>query len=483
MPFHSLLYIQANSNLMEDAKQFVTKLFKSNNINIPASKMDMLDAFVTDEQNITAINSIIQNQNGLMAKWKLEDRIAEIKQQPVRVLNATVGKPYETKFDFDKLKWKDITQFEFEGLQEAGLRYDEQTKQITGTPTQSGDIRVKFKFKIEGQPEDAPFNEKLLTLIINPDPKSLWKNIENDKKDPYWKEDNVTLFKPLGDRHILVSSRRGRSHANIGSFREDDFAFKDLENGWSIVVVADGAGSAKLARKGSAMACNSVIEYFSDNAAVESMLTFDNLLQEHLHNTSTDTQKKLTHFVYNTLGQCALQVHKKLQDFATKEGVTLKDLSSTLIFTLFKKYEVGYALLSFGVGDCPIAVLNKDISEVILMNWLDVGEFGGGTRFITMPEIFKSDKFATRFSFKLLDDFAYLFMMTDGIYDPKFVVEANLPNIKKWKEFLADLNGKNEDGIKVELRPDNENIKEQFSQWMDFWSAGNHDDRTLAIVF
>src|SRR6478609_7858716 len=206
MPFHSVLYIQENSKLMEDAKQFVTKLFKCNNIHIPASRMDVLDAFVRNEQNIAAINSIIQNEDGLMAKWKLEDRIAEIKQQPVRVLNATVGKPYETKFDFDKLKWKDITQFEFEGLQETGLRYDEITKQLTGVPIQSGDIRVKFKFKIEGQPEDAPYNEKLITLIINPDPKSLWKNIENDKNDPYWKEDNVTLFEPLGDRHILVSS-------------------------------------------------------------------------------------------------------------------------------------------------------------------------------------------------------------------------------------------------------------------------------------
>jgi len=74
-------------------------------------------------------------------------------------------------------------------------------------------------------------------------------------------------------------------------------------------------------------------------------------------------------------------------------------------------------------------------------------------------------------------------MMSDGIYDPKFVVEANLPNIKKWQEFLADLNGQNEDNVKVELSTDNKDIEAQFSQWMDFWSAGNHDDRTLAIVF
>lgn len=187
--------------------------------------------------------------------------------------------------------------------------------------------------------------------------------------------------------------------------------------------------------------------------------------------------------MYNNLGKAAFRVHKQLEEFAAKEGFSLKDLSTTLVFTLFKKYDTGYALLSFGVGDCPMGVLNKDVSEVIQLNWIDVGEFGGGTRFITMPEIFKNDKFATRFGFKLVHDFSYLVLMSDGIYDPKFVVESSLPNIKKWQEFLEDLNGKNEDGIKVELRTENNEITNQLSKWMDFWSPGNHDDRTLAIVF
>jgi serine/threonine protein phosphatase PrpC len=213
------------------------------------------------------------------------------------------------------------------------------------------------------------------------------------------------------------------------------------------------------------------------------MVEFDELLQQHQAGKGENTEKNLTRFVYNNLGKAAFHVHKHLEEFAKQEALQLKDLSTTLIFTLFKKYEPGYALLSFGVGDCPMAVLNKDISEVILLNWIDVGEFGGGTRFITMPEIFKSDKFSTRLGFKLVHDFSYLVLMSDGIYDPKFVVEANLPNIKKWKEFLQDLNGKNEDNIKVGLTTHNSEIVEQFSKWMDFWSAGNHDDRTLAIVF
>lgn len=468
---------------MSDVKELVTKFFESNNITIPANRKDLFERFVRDEQNIAAINVIVENQNRLMVKWNLQNRIAEIIQKPVRVLNATVGKPYETTFDFDKFGWTGISQYQFEGIEEAGLRYDEKTKQLTGVPTQSGDLKFAFKFKIEGQPEDAPFNEKFMTLIINPDPKSLWKSIPSDRNDQYWKEDDVTIFAPIADRHILVSSKRGRSHANVGSFREDDFAFQNLKNGWSVVVVADGAGSAKMSRKGSTLACNGIVDYFQNGDVMESMTEFDDLLRQHQDNKGEDTNKKLTRFVYNHLGKAAFQVHKQLEAFAKNEGVRLKDLSSTLIFTLFKRYSEGYAFLSFGVGDCPMAVLDKDLSEVVLLNWIDVGEFGGGTRFITMPEIFQSEKFSTRLSFKLVEDFSYLVLMSDGIYDPKFVVEANLREIQKWREFLEDLGGKNEDRIKVELKVENKDIVQQFSKWMDFWSPGNHDDRTLAIVF
>ena len=83
----------------------------------------------------------------------------------------------------------------------------------------------------------------------------------------------------------------------------------------------------------------------------------------------------------------------------------------------------------------------------------------------------------------MVEDFSYLIMMSDGIYDPKFAVEANLGDIRKWQAFLSDVNGRNEEGIKVELEPGNREIEQQLSTWMDFWSAGNHDDRTLAIVF
>ena len=379
----------------------------------------------------------------------------------------------------------DIIFSDFEGLEDYGLKYDNTSDEINGVPEKSGDFKIKMIFRVSGEAEDSVLNEKLVSLVINADPKSLWQTKESNQQDPYWKEDKIADFQPLGqEKHIVVSSKRGRSHANVGSFRDDDFAFKYYtENGWSIVCVADGAGSAKLARQGSKLACEAVVAYFQENFGEDLLKDFDETLLHYQNKTGEDTEKKISFFVYDNLSKAAHFAHKKIEEFANKLEVPLKDFHSTLIFALYKKYEFGYAILTFGVGDCPIGLLNKDLTEIKLMNWLDVGEFGGGTRFITMPEIFTGDKFSTRFGFKLIDDFSYLMLMTDGIYDPKFVVEVNLEKIEKWKEFLSDLEGDNEEKIKVELKTDNKNIATQLSAWMDFWSPGNHDDRTLAIVF
>lgn len=404
-------------------------------------------------------------------------------EQSLRIPNGTIGKLYEASFGFDHPLLKNVDAFEWRGLEAIGLHYDEESSQINGTPTQSGEITLMFCFKVKGQSDEVPFAEKEVVLTVNPEPRSLWKNIESDKKDPYWKEDNVTVFAPLGLKNILGSSKRGRSHANVGSFREDDFAFENYDNGWSLVAVADGAGSAKASRKGSALACQTLVEFFAEESAKAALATFDELLKQYSKSGSDDASKQLNSFVYNNLGKAALTVHRTLDAFATTEGFTLKDLSSTLIFVLLKKYDIGYALLSFGVGDCPIGILNKDVTEITLMNWIDVGEYGGGTRFITMPEIFKSQDFSTRFGFKLIDDFAFLVLMSDGIYDPKFVVESALEDINKWKDFLSDLNGNNPEQVKVDMNMNNKEIEQQLSLWMDFWSPGNHDDRTLAMIF
>ena len=470
---------------MNETEKYIHTLLTQKEMPIAKNRTLLFVEFAKDETNIDAVKVIQENQKMMIDKWRIKNAIQDIIDKHLVVPNATVGKPYSVNLDFVKLGMNNITYSEFENLENYGLEYDNETETIKGNPTQSGDFRINMKFRVTGESDDSELNEKRISLIINANPKSLWKDIESTQtEDNYWKKDNAQDFQKLGDKHIVVASKRGRSHANVGSFRDDDFAFKNFpETGWNVVCVADGAGSATLARQGSKIACNGIIDYFTENLTTESFSEFDNLLQEHNSGTGEDTQKKLNIFVYNKLGSAAFNVHQKLEAFANRTETNIKDFHSTLIFVLFKKYEFGYAILSFGVGDCPIGLLNTDLTEIKLMNWLDVGEYGGGTRFITMPEIFNSDKFGTRFGFKLVDDFAYLMLMTDGIYDPKFVVEANLEKIEKWQEFLDDLGGNNEEKITVEFKPENTEIATQLSAWMDFWSPGNHDDRTLAVVF
>lgn len=469
---------------MEDAKKYIQAFLSQHKIEVPPSKLSLFDDFIANEENINSVKIIQENQKMIMANWTLKTRIDDIILQSVSLPNGTVNKKYESKIDFIKLGWNDVIYSEIKDLEETGLEFNNEEELLFGNPIVSGDLKIKLLFRIEGEAEDSVLNEKIITIIINPDPKSLWKDIESDKNDPYWKEDNIDTSGSFLDKNIVISSKRGRSHANVGSFRDDDFAFKNFEKtGWSVVCVADGAGGYPLTRQGSKLACESVIKYFEENFSVEYLNDFDETLLNHHNKTDEDSSKKISHFVYTNLSKAAHYAHKQIEEFAIKSEKQLKDFHSTLIFALVKKYDFGYAILTFGVGDCPIGLLNKDLTEIKLMNWLDVGEFGGGTRFITMPEIFQSDKFSTRFGFKLVDDFSFLMLMTDGIYDPKFVVEANLEKIENWKEFIEDLKGTNEDGNKVEFNKENADIASQLSTWMDFWNPGNHDDRTLAIIY
>lgn len=484
---------------MEKVKLYIENLFNNKGIVISPNRQRLFDEFVKTTECEEAVNSIVQNQNLIMEKWKIKNRVAEIISQHIVIPNGTVGKLYEAKVDFEKLNLTDLSFEKFEGLEDIGLKFNQTEDRIEGTPVQSGDIKIKFLFKIVGESEYSPPNEKQISLVINPDPKSLWKDIPSNPNDLFWKKDDSSTIGKLGEKNIVVSSKRGRSHKNVGSFRDDDFAFKHIEEtGWSVVAVSDGAGSYSLSRKGSQIACNSVVEYFETYSDTEKTREFEAKINEYSSSKESTVLKELEILAKQNLYKATVYVHNKIKEHSEKTYRSNPDLfnnpkaksyldyyHSTLIFVLFKKYEFGYVILTFGVGDCPIALMNKEQTQTKLLNWLDVGEFGGGTRFITQTDIFHSTThpMVSRFNFEIVSDFSFIFLMTDGIYDPKFIVEANLEKNEKWNEFLEDLRGNNEDNLKIDFDSSNTDIASQLSNWMDFWSPGNHDDRTLAIIF
>lgn len=480
-------------------KEYIELLFKSKGIIVPSNLITKFQEFVDEKSNIESVNIILENQMGILKSWKIKNRIIDIANQQIILPNALIGVSYKAKIEIEKFNLKDLIISDIEGLTDTGLTFDAPSIVIEGIPIKSGDLKLKLLYRLQDEAENSVLNAKIIPLLVIVDPKTLWKNLPSNKDDIYWKEDNVSISDKLGTKTIVVSSKRGRSHQNVGSFRDDDFSFKHFDsNGWSIVCLADGAGSYSLSRKGSQIACNAVVEYFESNLKTDIQTNFELKIAEYVKSKDEGLKKVIDGLTAQNLYKAVLFAHNKVKENAdalyksnpvlfnnTKLKEPIDYYHSTLIFTLFKKYDFGYVLLTFGVGDCPAAVMNKEKTETKMLNWLDVGEFGGGTRFVTQSEIFHSTQnpMISRFSTNIVDDFSYLFLMSDGIYDPKFEVEANLGKNEKWLEFLADLEGKNEDNSKIDFNSDNKEIVNQLSTWMDFWSKGNHDDRTLAIIF
>jgi serine/threonine protein phosphatase PrpC len=113
----------------------------------------------------------------------------------------------------------------------------------------------------------------------------------------------------------------------------------------------------------------------------------------------------------------------------------------------------------------------------------DSGEFSGQTRFLTMNEIFAENSYISRIKYKIVNKSSKLILMTDGITDAKFQTDAALDKIEVWNGFIEDLEGTNEDDLAIDFAGDIKLSEENLMKWMDFWSPGNHDDRTIAILY
>ncbi len=415
----------------------------------------------------------------------------EIKNLGIRFPNGTVKKEYSTCF---KLPFDKISNVELVGAEDLGLILacsDEGECSVSGKPTEAGDFTLTLRYNtVEGEPA----SELKIPVAFNPNPRSLWRNIPTDENIPYYKPDYDLRYVKVkaGEdgcpkKDIVAASQRGRSHAQEGKARDDHFSlFHCDDSDWYVIAVADGAGSAIYSRKGSEVACNTVVNHckslLSDNPE------FESAIREYESNRDDATKRTaLTKHVIDIVFNGALKAHEAVKKVAeANESAKLKDFATTLMFAICKKYDFGWFIASFWVGDGAMCLFDEKEKTAKLLGTPDEGEFSGQTRFLTMPEIFRDkDVVAKRLRMAIVPDFTALFLMSDGISDPMFETDKNLNDYAKWEEFYDRLkNGFPEDEIGgVDLSDDNEDSKDQLLGWLDFWSPGNHDDRTIAILY
>jgi hypothetical protein len=394
----------------------------------------------------------------------------------ISLRNGTVGKPYGIEpaaiaRAIAKQRSDDPASARISHLQlpeNCGLSFDETTGTVTGTPSRH--LEELLYLDYVPSPNAASITCKV-SLLINPDPASLWKDLLPPEDAPYQK--NILDDKEyiLGDFRVIAASRRGRSHATKGDFRDDDFAVGYTEStGWLVVVVADGAGSAKYSRRGSQIACKTACDRL---VAALSSPEYEAISPTPMPQDEAIRPRK---WLDELLHEAALDAHYKIREEAEKpseplpEPPSIRNYDTTLILLVMKKLERGCFAATFSIGDGGAGILHTPDKAEPLTH-ADGGEHAGQTTFVTLTSTLSNDpeNIAKRFRMTTTMDFTAALVMTDGITDPKFPSDAAFSDPNCWK------------GLWTELEPTLVSSK-SLLDWMNFFSPGNHDDRTLVAV-
>ncbi len=399
--------------------------------------------------------------------------------------NGTVGKPYEHQV-YTKEQAEKIGELVpagmrigFEGLEELGLELDLKRLAIIGTPSQAGQYELKLVCQRVPANSGTDFLIATASIFINPDPRSLWKEIEPEPGLPYPKGHTDCRRTLVGDTLVVGASRRGRSHAHNGTYRDDDFDFGPMPNGWILAAVADGAGSAKFSRKGSEIICRRCMSGVQAKASTNLAEDFEAALDRYRAEPSVQHERAIREALYNTLVPAAYDGVKEIDREAKERGAELKDYATTLVLTISKRYQFGWFVACFAIGDGGAAlVLDPAKGHVKVLNRQDGGEFSGQTRFATMRDIWKDNEslFNDRIQFSIVDEFVALLAVTDGVSDPHFKTDQDFGNPAKWVDFWQLLRQS------VRFLGDHESAHEDLLQWLDFWVDGEHDDRTIVVL-
>ncbi len=423
---------------------------------------------------------------------KAKDIENEINNLDISFKNGRKGTKYTVKISLPDC----IKNPKFIGLEKLGLtcqRSDNTESQdnvtsyvVTGTLLVDGDQEVILEYEHTDLPEGMAPLKRIFRFAVNPDPRDLWKDIPVSENIEYPKQDTDSAYAPYEvradgkhQRDMLAASRRGRSHAHDGKPRDDDFALCYCpESDWYILAVADGAGSCEFSREGSRIACKTAVNFCKEQLQ-NADNGFDGLIEQILRSDSDKKEQAIKNLSYTIIAGAAHESYKTLIKEAEDKQRQQNLYATTLLLTICKKFlDSYYVILSFNIGDGAIGIIeNENDAFKSFLNCLpDEGEFGGQTRFITMSEIFKdTNELLNRIHVRILKNFTAVLMMTDGVSDAKFETIANLNSTEKWSALWED--------ITSQVHLGNSDSPNELLDWLNFWSVGNHDDRTIAILF
>lgn len=394
-----------------------------------------------------------------------------INELKFQVDNARAGQEYCSKIQVISALVPENIEFITESFKfpNEQFQFDEQSQSIQGQPTEADEFNFSFQYRV---------NHEIYTgqcrINVIPDPRSLWKVIEPKEGQAFIKPHTDQFCIDTENYQLIAASRRGRSHEHAGSFRDDDFCIAHIaKSSWSILAVADGAGSAEYSREGSRVAVEIVQKEFQRyfNEYTIDALDADIKLWQVDQPQEAETQRianKLNQQFYNVYYEIYRSILTQLDQLAQEMNVAAKAFSTTLLVAVIYQHPEKNLISTFSVGDGAIAVLSDDM--VRMMNVADGGEYAGQTKFLDRSI---HHELGSRIKIGCFKDLNAVLLMTDGISDPVFETDAGLANQQKWLDLYAELQP-----IFAQTQPE-----QALLEWMHFFKTGHHDDRTLAALW
>jgi len=301
----------------------------------------------------------------------------------------------------------------------------------------------------EGTQQQLAQTEAISTPIIPP-----WKYHPVPDKDtepePHSEFDYKSDQSPEGLK--LIGARvRGKMHKHQGTNCDDWFEFSTCGQ-WTVIAVADGAGSKKFSRIGAKVSCERAVK------SLENSLNFYQLKEQAREedlkiNLNQDQNWMFIgedfKFVQESLYKAFTDAYKEVEKESNKlknyryynkiAGKTLdiKDLSATLLIAVHTKIKVENSnssydfVLTCQVGDGMLAAISHE-NTLQLLGKPDVGEHGGQTDFLTSKSKLETPKLVQK-TFPFIGNLKALMIMTDGVADDYF------PNAPGMLELYGDL--------------------------------------------
>lgn len=266
---------------------------------------------------------------------------------------------------------------------------------------------------------------------------------------------------------VVGATRRGKQHAHQGTHREDAIRFRSGPN-YTILCVADGAGSAKWSRLGSHLASLRVTDSIS-----QQIERIDAALEE--------APDQLAAHLKTQMSKAVSLACVALQEAALICGGAPKDFRCTLLTVVCFHGKKGDILLSNQIGDGAIAVLFKD-KTTQLFGASDSGAFSGEVACFVPDDCcrLKSEQIDV---LPPSDKIECILLCTDGVEDPFYPLQ------KKSIDLFGQLYG----GVKEKLpdftaQPTQPSLLNQegagwaLAEWLGFEKRGENDDRSLLLM-